>query len=145
MKKSPSERAIGRVFMAIGRAHDNRRRDEQTIPLFPLPLILDAEGTLARDAGHLAGRVAFTLKPPRARRRDPATSHQAAASAESFAHQHAGMILAALETPGTAKEIAQRCGLTSVQVSRRGVEMEKAGLVRIGPEVRDGCRVWRRR
>lgn len=55
-KKTPQERAIGRIFMAIGRAHDNRHVDVETRPLFPLPLILDAEGTLARDAGQLVGR-----------------------------------------------------------------------------------------
>mgnify|MGYP000700474029 CR=1 FL=1 len=33
-----------------------RKRDEETLPLFPLALILDAEGTLSRDAAHLVGR-----------------------------------------------------------------------------------------
>lgn len=50
-------RAAARFFIRVGRAADARRfRDEHTLPLFPLPLILDCEGLLAADAKHLAGK-----------------------------------------------------------------------------------------
>lgn len=57
-KMPKAERAAGRFFMGVGRvkaADENRWKDEWTRPLFPLPLILDAEGTLADDAKHLTG------------------------------------------------------------------------------------------
>ena len=55
-KPTKAHRAAGRFFMGIGRvkaAVENRWKDEWTAPLFSLPLILDAEGTLAQDARHL--------------------------------------------------------------------------------------------
>lgn len=85
------------------------------------------------------------LDPPRARRRDPATSKAAGLKASEFASGHAARILAALveRGPMTAKEIAERTGLTDVQVSRRGKELVEARLVTIGPDTKEGCRVWR--
>lgn len=86
---------------------------------------------------------------PRARRTDPVTSKAAAVNAERFAASHAGRILAALETLGTATahEIAQQAGLTVVQVDRRLCELERAGRAHVitqggVPLVRDGFRVW---
>lgn len=85
----------------------------------------------------------------RARSTDPLTSHAAAASAECFAHTHAGRILAVLryEGSGTAEHIAQFTGLTVVQIDRRMVELQRQGLVRVpqlgGDDlVRNGFRVW---
>ena len=89
-------------------------------------------------------------KPVRARRTDPATSHAAARNAERFAASHAGRIMAALrEGPRSAKGIEAITGLTVVQVDRRLVELQRAGLCE--PMVCDqgvtlvigGCRVWR--
>ena len=88
----------------------------------------------------------------RARRTDPESSHIAAANASQFAGTHAQRILAALDsiTTGTAHEIAIESGLTVVQVDRRLVECQRAGLVDLltydggRPLIRDGFRVWRR-
>lgn len=50
-----SRKASARFFLRAGQAGEAKRpRDEYTLPLFPLPLILDAEGLLATDARHLA-------------------------------------------------------------------------------------------
>lgn len=80
-----------------------------------------------------------------ARRSDPTTSKDAAAASKPFRARHAALILAALNECGamTAKEIAAHTRIDNVQVSRRGKEMEETGLVTIGPDTRDGCRVWR--
>ena len=88
----------------------------------------------------------------RARASDPESSHQAAKRAERFAASHVGRILAALDqiTTGTAAEIAEASGLTVVQVDRRLVECERAGLCRVitydngRPLIRNGYRVWAR-
>lgn len=43
--------AIGRFFLRIGQIKASQpKRDEHTLPLFPLALIMDAEGLLADDA-----------------------------------------------------------------------------------------------
>lgn len=52
---SNSEAAAHRIFFAVARKACERRRDTETLPLFSLALILDAEGTLAKDARHLVG------------------------------------------------------------------------------------------
>lgn len=55
-KPDKGQRAAGRFFMGVGRvkaADENRWKDECTKPLFPLYLILDAEGTLAEDARNM--------------------------------------------------------------------------------------------
>jgi hypothetical protein len=57
VKPTKAQKAAGRFFMGVGRvkaADENRWKDEWTAPLFSLALILDAEGTLADDAKHLA-------------------------------------------------------------------------------------------
>lgn len=86
---------------------------------------------------------------PRARRRDPETSHQAAQRAEKFASTHAGRILADLQRvgTGTAASISANTGLTVVQIDRRLHEMEKQGLIRVVQVVGvdlviGGYRVW---
>lgn len=49
--------AIGKFFLRIGQIKASQPwRDEWTIPLFSLSLILDAEGTLSQDARHLVER-----------------------------------------------------------------------------------------
>jgi len=85
------------------------------------------------------------IEPIRHRRNDPQTSVNAARSAERFATTHQGRIYDALALgPLSAKEIADRTGLTVVQVDRRTHEMEKQGLIETTGAVRDGCRVWKR-
>lgn len=89
--------------------------------------------------------LVFDPKPrPRARRKDPATSHAAAARAESFAARHQDRILAALEQPGTIYDLAARTKLSHVAIARRMPELHAAGLAEPTQEKRDGCRVWRR-
>ena len=64
-----------------------------------------------------------------ARADDPAASHVAAARAEHFASSHAGRIHQALlvHGPMTKDEIADRTGLTPVQVDRRLPDLKRAG------------------
>lgn len=82
---------------------------------------------------------------PRARASDPETSHEAAARAAGFAVSHRNRIYAALEQPGTIKEIARRLGdLDHVAVARRMKELQELGLARPTENRRDGCRVWER-
>lgn len=53
--KDKGQAAIGKFFLRIGQVKASEPwRDEWTIPLFQLPLIMDAEGTLSDDARHLA-------------------------------------------------------------------------------------------
>lgn len=73
-------------------------------------------------------------RPPHtlARREDPTTSQEAAHAAAGVRSEHARAILAALRTAGrplAAEEIADRTGLSSVQVCRRFRELEDAGEV----------------
>lgn len=50
--------AIGKFFLGIGQVKASQRwTDEWSDYIFPLPLILDAEGTLAEDAKHLVGLI----------------------------------------------------------------------------------------
>lgn len=85
-------------------------------------------------------QLSLTLEPPKARRRDPVTSHKAAERAKAFAPTHAQRIHAELlEGPMTADEIACATGLTVVQVCRRLPEI--AGI-RPMPLERNGFRVW---
>lgn len=47
--------AAAKFFLRIGQVQASQPwRDEWTDYIFPLPLILEAEGTLAEDAKHLA-------------------------------------------------------------------------------------------
>lgn len=86
---------------------------------------------------------------PLARRTDPATSHAAAVRAHSLASVHQTKILAALkDRDGQIYEIAERSGLTHVQVARRLPDLTQGkprirltGEERVGPTGR-GCRVW---
>ena len=68
---------------------------------------------------------------PQARRRDPATSHQAAASAKELQAQHHRVIVDCLKRHGALGKdgIAARTGLTGVAVARRTAELERAGLI----------------
>jgi len=85
------------------------------------------------------------IERPRARRRDPATSHEAAKRAERFAQSHAGRILAVFQefgSPWTAHELSKVTGLTVVQIDRRLPELpqiERAGFAL------DGYTAWRLR
>jgi hypothetical protein len=48
--------AASRFFIRIGQVgRASEPRDPYTLPLFPLVLILDADGSLAADARHLLG------------------------------------------------------------------------------------------
>lgn len=68
-------------------------------------------------------QLAFT-DIPRVRKSNPITSHIAAEKCKRFADSHKGRILAALNGGKLAvDEIAQRAGLTIVQVDRRLHEM----------------------
>lgn len=85
-------------------------------------------------------QLTLTLEPPKARRRDPVTSHKAAAKAKVFAASHAMRILDALrEGDLTANEIAAVTGLSVVQTCRRLPEIK--GIKPLDIE-RDGFRVW---
>lgn len=68
----------------------------------------------------------------RSHRHDPETSRIAAASSHGLAAEHRLLILRALRDAGrdlAAFEIAERCGLTSVQVSRRLRELVDDGAL----------------
>jgi predicted ArsR family transcriptional regulator len=69
---------------------------------------------------------------PLARRTDPETSHQAAASAKELAVRHHGLILDCLKRHGPASKdrIAALTSLTGTQVARRTVELQRSGLIR---------------
>lgn len=77
------------------------------------------------------------------------TSHLAAAKVIEFGHAHQAVLLGWLLTAGAATiyELADRSGLTHVQVARRLPELEAlgaarpSGATRIGPTGRQ-CRVW---
>ena len=47
------KQAHARFFIRIGGKARGRWRDENTLPLFPLPFIMDCEGLLAHDARRL--------------------------------------------------------------------------------------------
>ena len=86
--------------------------------------------------------------PPRARRSDPGTSQEAAARACEFTAEHYQKIITALRAgPGTIYEVAERAGITHVQVARRTSEMEGRRVRTLPGEVRRSptgrkCRVW---
>lgn len=90
-------------------------------------------------------QLALIIPLPQARNSDPATSKDAARKAASFANNHRDRIHAALATPGTIKDLAERTGLDHVAVARRMKELQAMGLATpTDDERRDGCRVWRR-
>lgn len=86
----------------------------------------------------------------RARATDPITSINAAAGAAVFAQSHSNRIMAVLgirHQGMTAAEIGDCCGLTVVQVDRRMVELQRAGLAHVMQKdgedlVRGNMRVW---
>jgi predicted ArsR family transcriptional regulator len=85
----------------------------------------------------------------RARRRDPQTSHDAAARLAEFAHDHHAKILGSLVTEGkgTIHEIAASTGLDHVAVARRLPELEALMVARPTQETKPSpkgraCRVW---
>ena len=92
----------------------------------------------------------LALEPRRlARRRDPATSHQAAARVSEFSRGHCGAILAALREHGsmTVDEIAVVARLQSQQVNKRTSDLFDRGFIRpTGYERRSASgrmeRVW---
>ena len=95
-------------------------------------------------------KLALSFDAPRARKRDPQTSHDAAVNAAKFAATHAGRILAALKAHGPMApcQMARFTGLDTVKADRRLPEMKKAGLVEVvmldgKPMTHDGCRVWK--
>lgn len=71
----------------------------------------------------------------RRRNTDPATSHAAARQSHGLASAHRAAIMRVLRTVAERRvalaphEIGARCGLTSVQVSRRLKELEDDGLI----------------
>jgi predicted ArsR family transcriptional regulator len=93
------------------------------------------------------------LPPPRARRRDPQTSHDAAASMRKAATEQAAKVYVALQAFGRAgagaEQIGERCGLDAYAVRKRLPELEAAGQVVVVEGVtrktRSGRseRVWR--
>jgi predicted transcriptional regulator len=93
-------------------------------------------------------QLSLDYPTPRARNVDPATSHVAAAKAARFSESHAGRIHVALtQGPATAHELAERTGLTVVQIDRRLPELQRMGMAAVvvcdGKTVtRDGFRVW---
>lgn len=70
-------------------------------------------------------------RPPLARRKDPATSHNAAALARKLAGLHREAIVACLAAHGPLGKdgIACRTKLTGVAVARRTVELQRDGRI----------------
>lgn len=68
--------------------------------------------------------------PPKARRKDPATSHEAAESARELQARHHRLIVDALwqHGPMGKDRIAEVLGLTGVAVARRMSELRSRGL-----------------
>lgn len=85
------------------------------------------------------------LDLPLARRTDPQTSHDAAWNARAFKARQEAKIWQALKDwgPMIPREIGPHVNMDSVAVARRGAGMERKHLIVMGPEVREGCRVWR--
>jgi predicted ArsR family transcriptional regulator len=86
---------------------------------------------------------------PRVRNTDPITSHQAADQAKDLATKHHGIILAALERPGTIYDIASRTDLDHNAVARRMSELERLDLAYPDGQKKGAsgrmCRVWVRK
>ena len=86
---------------------------------------------------------------PRVRNTDPATSHMAADQAADLATKHHGIILAALEQPGTIYDIAARTDLDHNAVARRMSELERLDLAYTDGQKKGAsgrmCRVWVRK
>lgn len=82
--------------------------------------------------------------PARARRTDPDTSHQAAASVD-VTHREQQVLDALAAHPGglTTKEMADVTGVDRLSLSPRMKPLELKGLVIRTEETRDGSTVWR--
>jgi predicted ArsR family transcriptional regulator len=92
----------------------------------------------------------FDFAQTHARKTDPEVSFEAAARAVEFSGAHCDRILACLETfgPQTKDEIADKTGLSPVQVDRRLPDLRKAGKAVPTGDVRQSHsgrpeRVWR--
>lgn len=95
-------------------------------------------------------QLSIDFSAPAARRRDPETSHQAAAQAKELAARHNRVILYVLREHGPRGKdgIAQLAMLEGVQVARRLSELHKAGKViptgeTVLSDTGRGERVWR--
>ena len=86
---------------------------------------------------------------PRVRSTDPDTSHAAADQAAELATKHHGIILQALEQPGTIYDIAARTDLDHNAVARRMSELERLDLAYPDGQKKGAsgrmCRVWVRK
>jgi predicted Rossmann fold nucleotide-binding protein DprA/Smf involved in DNA uptake len=84
-----------------------------------------------------------------ARKKDPPTSHAAAARVKEFrSQQHAAILNALAAGPAGASRIAERCGLNPHQVGKRLKELEVAGRITltgrtVASASRRGEREWR--
>jgi len=89
------------------------------------------------------------LQFPRVRNTDPDTSHAAADQAADLATKHHGIILQALEQPGTIYDIASRTDLDHNAVARRMSELERLDLAYTEGKKKGAsgrmCRVWVRK
>jgi len=91
--------------------------------------------------------------PPRARRSDPGTSHEAARSMHHAAATQRGSIWDALRAQGPAGRftLAARTGLTDLQVARRMHELVDRGVAEVVPDATERTpsgragQVWRAR
>ena len=74
----------------------------------------------------------------RSRATDPQTSQDAARRANGLAAAHRQAILATMQRGGswTAHEVAENCGLTSVQVNRRFAELRDDGAIQATVDTR---------
>ena len=76
--------------------------------------------------------IQLDIDPPGARVLDAATSHAAARAARELQAEHHGIILAALRKGPAGKDrIAAMTSLSGVQVARRTIELQRAGLIRL--------------
>lgn len=86
---------------------------------------------------------------PRVRNTDPDTSHAAADQAAELAANHHGIILHALEQPGTIYDIASRTTLDHNAIARRMSELERLDLAYTDGKKKGAsgrmCRVWVRK
>lgn len=135
MKPTPYHRYERKFFLRVGQAGRAAEAHVDRISgyLFPLPVIMDAQGDLAQDARHLARAV------------DPETSKRAAERAATFKGKHAAAIFGWLcdhDAGGTYREIAAGTGLEPVAVARRMRELQdRAGVYAEGE--RNGMAVYR--
>ena len=101
------------------------------------------------DKKMILDRYFPNLQFPRVRATDPDTSHAAADQAADLATKHHGIILAALEHPGTIYDIAARTDLDHNAVARRMSELERLDLAYPEGQKKGAsgrmCRVWVRK